>query len=130
MSWATAHLVPGVGAARSVGGAQAALVTRAEFDQSISRQFSVAAKGAQTMTAGQFYQTELARFQDLNVRMFKRIDRDRDGVLTLQEYAAPEEKLFARLDRNNDGTIAEDEMRPRFASRGGRGQESKAKRRG
>ncbi len=82
------------------------------------------------MNAGQFYASELARFQDMNVRMFKRLERDHDGVLSLQEYAASEEKLFARLDRNNDGTITQDETRPRFASKGERSQEGKSRRRG
>ncbi len=105
-------------------------VTRAEFDQVIAHEFSAATKSAPSMTAAQFYATELARFQDMNVRMFKRLDRDRDGVLSLQEYAAPEEKLFARFDRSHTGVITEDDMRPRFANRGERGQGSRAAPRG
>jgi Ca2+-binding EF-hand superfamily protein len=97
-------------------------VTRAEFDQSIAHEFSMATKGTSTMTAAQFYATELARFQDMNTRMYKRLDKDRDGLLSLQEYASPEEKLFARLDRSHTGVITEEDMRPRFANRGERGQ--------
>jgi len=104
-------------------------VTRAEFDQSVARQFSAATKGAPTMTAAQFYATELAQFQDMNVRMFKRLDREHSGLLTLQEYAAPEEKLFARFDRSHTGVITEEDMRPRFASRGEKGQSGRAARR-
>jgi hypothetical protein len=72
------------------------------------------------MTSAGFYADQLADFQDMNTRMFRRLDRDRTGLLTLQEYAAPEEKLFARLDKNNDGVLTEDELRPRgFGGRGG-----------
>ena len=105
-------------------------VTRAEFDQSVAHQFSEATKGAGTMTAGQYYATELAQFQDMNARMFKRLDRERSGLLSLQEYAAPEEKLFARLDRSHTGVITEEDMRPRFASRGEKGQSGRAVPRG
>jgi Ca2+-binding EF-hand superfamily protein len=95
-------------------------VTRAEFDAAIAKRFAAASKGKGVMTSAEFYADELANFQDMNSRMFKRLDRDRTGLLTLQEYAAPEEKLFARLDKNNRGVLTEDEMRPRgFANRGG-----------
>src|SRR5215471_9524838 len=97
-------------------------VTRAEFDTAIAKRFAAAAKGKGVMTSAEFYADELANFQDMNSRMFKRLDRDRTGLLTLQEYAAPEEKLFSRLDKNNDGVITDDELRPRFANRGGAGR--------
>jgi len=95
-------------------------VMRAEFDSAIAKRFSAATKGKPNMTAGEFYADELASFTDMNTRMFRRLDRDRDGVLTLQEYAAPEEKLFARLDKNNDGVLTPDEFssRARLANRG------------
>ena len=94
-------------------------VTRAEFDSAVGKKFAAASKGKGVMTAAEFYADELVNFQDMNSRMFRRLDRDRDGLLTLQEYASSEERLFSRLDKNNDGTIGEDEMRPRFASRNG-----------
>ncbi len=94
-------------------------VMRAEMDQAIAKHFAAATKNKGVMSGGEFYADQLADFQDMNARMFKRLDRDRDGLLTLQEYAASEEKLFARLDKNGDGTITQDEMGSRFASRGG-----------
>lgn len=92
-------------------------VTRAEFDTAIAKRFSAITKGKPTMTAAEFYGDELANFTDMNTRMFRRLDRARDGLLTLQEYAAPEEKLFARLDKDNDGVLTPDELRsgPRAA---------------
>jgi Ca2+-binding EF-hand superfamily protein len=97
-------------------------VTRAELDTAITKHFAAATKNKGVMTGAEFYADQLADFQDMNSRMFKRLDKDRDGLLTLQEYAAPEEKLFARLDKNGDGTISQDEMRPRFAGRNGSGK--------
>jgi len=94
-------------------------VTRQELDTAISRRFSEATKGKPVMTEQQFYAEELASFTDMNTRMFKRLDRERTGLLTLQEYAAPEEKLFARLDRNNDGVLTPDELQSRGVRRGG-----------
>jgi Ca2+-binding EF-hand superfamily protein len=52
--------------------------------------------------------------------MFKRLDKAGDGKLTMAEFAGPPLKLFARLDRNNDGVITADEMKPRFRGFGGR----------
>jgi Ca2+-binding EF-hand superfamily protein len=53
--------------------------------------------------------------------LFQRLDRDRNGKLTLAEFASSQEKLFARLDKNNDGVVTQDELtssrRGRLASR-------------
>jgi Ca2+-binding EF-hand superfamily protein len=71
----------------------------------------------------QFTQEEANHFRDMNTKMFKRLDKDGDGRLSLAEFAAPPEKMFARLDRNHDGLITPDEMKPHFGGddRGGWG---------
>ena len=92
-------------------------VTRAEFNTSIAKEFSAASGGAATMTLQQFTAEEAAHFRDTNAKMFKRLDTDGDGKLTLAEFAAPSERLFDRLDRDRDGTITRDEMKPRFRGR-------------
>jgi hypothetical protein len=101
-------------------------VTRAEFDQSIAKHFSEVAKGG-TMTEAQYMADELAQYRDMNAKMFQRLDKDRNGSLSLAEYAAPEEKLFARLDKDNDGTLTEDEMKPHFGGRGGTANASRSR---
>jgi hypothetical protein len=101
-------------------------VTRAEFDQSIAKHFADVAKGG-TMTQAQFMADELAQYRDMNAKMFQRLDKDRNGTLSLAEYAAPEEKLFARLDKNNDGTLTDDEMKPHFGGRGGNANASRSR---
>lgn len=95
-------------------------VTRAEFDTFMNKQFAGATGGGPAMTLAQFTSLQQVRYREMNDRMFKRLDKDGDGKLTMAEFAAPPIKLFARLDRNKDGVITADEMRPRFhAGRGG-----------
>lgn len=92
-------------------------VTRAEFDASVAAHFKAASKGAATMSQAEYFTDELERYRDMNAKMFKRLDKDRDGKLSLAEFASGEERMFARLDRNNDGTLTEDEMKPHTGSR-------------
>jgi Ca2+-binding EF-hand superfamily protein len=87
-------------------------VTRAEFDQIMLKNFQAATGGAPFMTQAQFVADLSKRYREMNDRMFKRLDKDGDGKLTLAEFAAPPLKLFARLDKDNDGVITADEMRP------------------
>ncbi|HEX4081243.1 MAG TPA: hypothetical protein VHX61_20460 [Rhizomicrobium sp.] len=95
-------------------------VTRAEFDKLTQQQFNAIAKGG-SLNPEQYYQLLAAQSRDISARVFQRLDRDRDGKLTLAEFAASQEKLFSRLDKNNDGVITEDEMtssrRSKVASR-------------
>lgn len=92
-------------------------VTRAEFDAVTTKEFAAATNGAPTMTLAQFTQEEADRFRAMNAKMFKRLDKDGDGKLSLAEFAAPPEKMFDRLDRNHDGVITADEMKPNFGGR-------------
>jgi Ca2+-binding EF-hand superfamily protein len=94
-------------------------VTRAEFDGIMSKHFQSATGGAPYMTLAAFTADQQVRYRDMNDRMFKRLDKDGDGKLSLAEFAAPPLKLFARMDRNNDGVITADEMKPRFHPRDG-----------
>ncbi len=96
-------------------------VTRAEFDADMTKHFQGATNGAPFMTLAQFTADQAVRYRDMNEKMFKRLDKDGDGKLTLAEFAAPPMKLFKRLDRNNDGVITADEMKPHFHGRDGRG---------
>lgn len=91
-------------------------VTRAELDKAIAQEFAGASKGG-FMTFDQFYAFEQSRARDIYGHVFDRLNASHSGKLTLQEYAAPDEKLFARLDKNHDGTVTADEM---MSSRGSR----------
>jgi Ca2+-binding EF-hand superfamily protein len=95
-------------------------VTRAEFDKANAQQFSQFARGG-AMTQEQFFQMLFAQSKSISERVFRRLDRDDTGRITLQEWAAPQEKLFAKLDKNNDGIVTLDELsssrRSHYASR-------------
>ncbi|MGB8364375.1 MAG: hypothetical protein ACLQUZ_19505 [Rhizomicrobium sp.] len=88
-------------------------VTRAELDTALHQQFQTATHGGAFMSPDQLYQLELARYRELDARIFQRINTSYTGKLTLQEYAASEAKFFARLDKNGDGVITEDELSSR-----------------
>jgi Ca2+-binding EF-hand superfamily protein len=95
-------------------------VTRAEFDKATQQALNGAAKGG-FLTPEQYYQLEAAQSRAISARVFQRLDRDRDGKLTLAEFASSQERLFTRLDKNNDGLVTQDELtssrRGRVASR-------------
>jgi Ca2+-binding EF-hand superfamily protein len=95
-------------------------VTRAEFDKATQQAFNGFAKGG-VVTPEQYYQLEAAQSRAISTRVFQRLDRDRDGKLTLAEFASSQERLFSRLDKNNDGAVTQDELtssrRSRVASR-------------
>lgn len=84
-------------------------LSRTQLDKAVQVQFATAAKG-NSMSFDQFYALELARYHDLNGRIFNRIDRDHTGNLTETEYAASEMRFFNRLDKNGDGQVTQDEL--------------------
>lgn len=85
-------------------------VTRAELDQALTKRFiSGAAKGA-SMNLAQFVASEEQRYMPTNIYLFRRLDQDGDGLLTIQEYAASETALFARLDKNGNGVLEPSEL--------------------
>lgn len=61
------------------------------------------------------------RMQRHRAALFRGLDANRDGVVTLEEMRAPAEMRFRMADVNGDGAITRDEL-PRRAPRGeGRG---------
>lgn len=87
-------------------------VTRAEFDTATAQEFAAAAKGG-VLTPDQFYGIVADHVRDSAVKTFARLDRNKDGKLDRDEFAASELRYFARLDRNNDGVILRDEITSR-----------------
>jgi Ca2+-binding EF-hand superfamily protein len=88
-------------------------VMRAELDQAIAKRFNAGAGKSQSMTLAQFIASEEQRYLPVNVRLFRRLDQDGDGLLTIQEYASAEAALFARLDKNGNGVLEPTELHPR-----------------
>jgi len=97
-------------------------VTRAEFDTIMTKHFQAASGGAPSLTLAQFTADLSVRYRDMNDKMFKRLDKDGDGKLTMAEFAAPPLKMFDHLDRDHDGVITADEMKPQFHGHGGWGR--------
>lgn len=96
-------------------------VTRAEFDKANAQQFNQFAKGG-AMSQEQFFQMLFAQSRAISERVFRRLDREGTGKITLQEWAQPQERLFVRLDKDNDGVVTLDELSSsrrsgRYASR-------------
>jgi Ca2+-binding EF-hand superfamily protein len=87
-------------------------VTRAEFDSATAQEFASAAKGG-ALTAEQFYGIVASHVRDSAVKTFARLDKNHDGKLDRDEFAASEIRYFARLDRNGDGTVTRDETTSR-----------------
>jgi Ca2+-binding EF-hand superfamily protein len=90
-------------------------VTRAELDAAIARRFSQGAAGAQTMVVAQFVAGEEQRYGIANVRLFRRLDIDEDGLLTIKEFATSDEELFDTLDKNHDNVLTPAELHGRNA---------------
>ena len=85
-------------------------VTRAELDGAIAKRFAQSAGGAQNLALAQFVSGEEERFATANVRLFRRLDTDEDGLLTIQEFAAMDEASFAKLDCDHDGVLTPAEL--------------------
>jgi len=93
-------------------------VMRAELDGAIAKRFAQCATPAQTLALAQFVTCEEERYATANVRLFRRLDTDEDGLLTIQEFAATDEALFAKLDRDHDGVLTPAELQTRSARAG------------
>jgi len=52
------------------------------------------------------------RLRRLRTRRFAELDKDRDGRIARQEYVAFGRRLFRRLDRNGDGVVVLNEVAP------------------
>lgn len=90
-------------------------VVRAELDSAISKRFAQASGGSASMSLPQFVSGEEERYAIANVRLFRRLDTDEDGLLSIHEYAATEQATFNALDKNNDGVLSPLELAPRSA---------------
>ena len=84
-------------------------VTRAEFDRATAQEFAAAAKNG-FLTSDAFYGIVAAHVRDSATHAFARLDRNHDGKLDLEEFAASELRYFARIDRNHDGIVTRDEI--------------------
>lgn len=100
-------------------------VTRTELDAAIAKRFAQSAAGGQTLALEAFVKGEEERYATANVRLFRRLDSDEDGLLSIKEFAAQDEALFDRIDKNHDGVLTPAELQPRTTrAKGGNGDQS------
>ena len=52
--------------------------------------------------------------------VLQRLDANKDGKITLQEFGAPTIAIFDRLDTNKDGTVSDQEINARRNATAGR----------
>ena len=85
-------------------------VTRTEFDNATAKHFASLSVNGKYMTEAQFEADVLARDRGAESRIFRYLDTDHNGVLSLAEFSASDRKLFDRLDRNKDSVLTKDEL--------------------
>jgi Ca2+-binding EF-hand superfamily protein len=81
-------------------------ITHAEFNNVLGSRFARVTRGSKQMTADQLWSLRQAGSAAHTAEMFRRIDWNGDGRLTLDEYAAPQRAHFAIMDHKGTGTVS------------------------
>jgi Ca2+-binding EF-hand superfamily protein len=79
-------------------------VTREEMTKADTARFSAVAHGSGTISPDQFASLNMQQLQKHDAQMFRRLDWNDDGKLSLDEYAAPLRVRFQTLDREGRGS--------------------------
>lgn len=78
-------------------------ITKAQLDKVLSLRFTEATGGGVTLNEAQFARTHEKMLQAHNDQMFRRIDGNGDGILSLEEFRAPLRTRFEKMDRDARG---------------------------
>lgn len=78
-------------------------VTRDELNKVLATRFAAAAHGG-AMTSDQFAQMHLPQFRQRMAQMFRRLDWNGDGRLSLDEFAGPQRARFEMFDPDGRGS--------------------------
>ncbi len=81
-------------------------IVKAEVAKAEGQRFAAATGGGAFMSEAQFAASHEKMLRQHSDEMFHRIDWNGDGVLSLQEFAAPIRARFAAMDRNGTGEIS------------------------
>ncbi|MBV9991885.1 MAG: hypothetical protein JOZ72_11410 [Alphaproteobacteria bacterium] len=79
-------------------------VTHDELNRTDGARFASVAHGAGTIGPGQFAQLDGQNVQQHMAQMFRRLDWNGDGRLSLDEYAGPQRVRFEMFDRDGRGS--------------------------
>jgi Ca2+-binding EF-hand superfamily protein len=79
-------------------------VTHDELNRVDGARFAQVTHRAGGMTKEQFASLHLAEFQQHTAQMFRRLDWNGDGKLSLEEYASPMRVRFETMDRDGTGS--------------------------
>jgi Ca2+-binding EF-hand superfamily protein len=78
-------------------------VTRDEMNKADAAHFSGATHGGAQMSEDQFIAMHGQQFQQHTAQLFRRLDWNGDGKLSLDEYAGPQRVRFETMDRDGRG---------------------------
>jgi len=81
-------------------------ITHDEMNRAIYARFMAATHGAPGMTPDQFAAIHAAEARQHVGEMFRRIDWNSDGRLTLEDYAAPQRVRFMTMDKDGSGSVS------------------------
>jgi Ca2+-binding EF-hand superfamily protein len=80
-------------------------VTQDEMNRTLGARFVMATHHEPKMSMDQFMAVRANAFRQYNEAMFRRLDWNGDGKLTLAEFAAPQRIRFVAMDRDGAGFI-------------------------
>ncbi len=89
------------------------------MSKALAARVASAAHGGE-MTAEQFAAQHMAQFQQHTAQLFRRLDWNGDGKLSLDEFAGPQRVRFEMMDRDGKGANPA-RPNPYRAPRSGRG---------
>lgn len=99
-------------------------ITQEEVDEVTSTQFSgIDADNSNGINLEEFRAEFAMRSNDRSIRVFQRLDRDGDGMVTTEEFTKVTDRLFSRLDRDDNGEL---EMRRGQRGRKGAGNSAES----
>ncbi|MGC9954845.1 MAG: hypothetical protein ABSD21_11280 [Rhizomicrobium sp.] len=81
-------------------------VSHDEMNRTIGARFAAATHHAPAMTLDQFSALRQGEFRQHTLEMFRRIDWNGDGRLSLEDYAAPQRARFMMMDKDGSGTVS------------------------
>lgn len=91
------------------------VVTKAEAKSFGEDRFGkIDADGDGKVTAAEMEADMMARLKERVAERMKRADTDGDGVISADEAAAMQQRMFARMDRNDDGVLSSADRRDRM----------------